>query len=130
MLSAAASGTAISLAGCLGGNSDGQTVRISGGVGPLPMVQVWADLYAEQSDLTFDISGGGTGVGVSDAGAAAGDVESKVTLLGVEVGPHLYHRQRADAAGNPHRLAAIVSAETAGKRNCGAGGCRAQYRSS
>ena len=66
VLSAAASGTAISLAGCLGGNSDGQTVRISGGVGPLPMVQVWADLYAEQSDLTFDISGGGTGVGVSD----------------------------------------------------------------
>ena len=66
MLSAAASGTAISLAGCFGGNSDGQTVRISGGVGPLPMVEVWADLYAEQSDLTFDISGGGTGVGVSD----------------------------------------------------------------
>ena len=65
-LSAAAAGTVISLAGCLGGNSGGQTVRISGGVGPLPMVQVWADLYAEQSDLTFDISGGGTGVGVSD----------------------------------------------------------------
>ena len=66
VLSAAAAGTTISLAGCLGGNNGGQTVRISGGVGPLPMVQVWADLYAEQSDLTFDISGGGTGVGVSD----------------------------------------------------------------
>ena len=66
VLSTAAAGTAISLAGCFGGDGGGQTVRISGGVGPLPMVEVWADLYAEQSDLTFDISGGGTGVGVSD----------------------------------------------------------------
>jgi ABC-type phosphate transport system, periplasmic component len=30
------------------------------------MVEVWADLYEEQTDTTFDISGGGTGVGVSD----------------------------------------------------------------
>jgi len=54
----------MSLAGCLGGG--GETVRISGGVGPLPMVEVWADLYEEETDTTFDISGGGTGVGVSD----------------------------------------------------------------
>ncbi|RJX49094.1 PstS family phosphate ABC transporter substrate-binding protein [Halonotius pteroides] len=67
VLSAATVGTTISAAGCLGGGGGGgQTVRISGGVGPLPMVQVWADIYAEQSDLSFDISGGGTGVGVSD----------------------------------------------------------------
>jgi ABC-type phosphate transport system, periplasmic component len=50
--------------GCSG--DGGGTVRISGGVGPLPMVQVWADIYAEQTEVTFDISGGGTGVGVSD----------------------------------------------------------------
>lgn len=30
------------------------------------MVQVWADIYGEQTDATFDISGGGTGVGISD----------------------------------------------------------------
>ena len=54
-----------SVAGCLGGNG-GETVRISGGVGPLPMVEVWVDLYEEQTDATFDVSGGGTGVGVSD----------------------------------------------------------------
>jgi len=54
----------MSLAGCLGGG--GETVRISGGVGPLPMVEVWADLYEDETDTTFDISGGGTGVGVSD----------------------------------------------------------------
>jgi len=30
------------------------------------MVEVWVDLYEEQTDATFDVSGGGTGVGVSD----------------------------------------------------------------
>lgn len=30
------------------------------------MVEVWADIYEEDTDTTFDISGGGTGVGVSD----------------------------------------------------------------
>ena len=55
-----------SLAGCLGGGNGGETVRISGGVGPLPMVEVWVDLYEEESDASFDVSGGGTGVGVSD----------------------------------------------------------------
>ena len=64
LLGATAAGTAAALAGCLGGG--GGSVRISGGVGPLPMVQVWADIYAEQTDVTFDISGGGTGVGISD----------------------------------------------------------------
>ncbi len=45
----------------------GDSVRISGGVGPLPMVEVWADMYEEaHDDVSFDISGGGTGVGVSD----------------------------------------------------------------
>ena len=63
-LSLAAAGSVVSVAGCLGG--DGDTVRISGGVGPLPMVEVWADLYEEQTDVRFDISGGGTGVGISD----------------------------------------------------------------
>ena len=57
---------AASLAGCLGGGNGGETVRISGGVGPLPMVEVWVDLYEEESDASFDVSGGGTGVGVSD----------------------------------------------------------------
>ncbi|MEF8819263.1 MAG: substrate-binding domain-containing protein [Haloferacaceae archaeon] len=64
LLGATAAGAVTALAGCSGGG--GGTVRISGGVGPLPMVQVWADIYAEQADTTFDISGGGTGVGVSD----------------------------------------------------------------
>ena len=64
VLGAAAAGTAVSLTGCLGGGGD--TVRISGGVGPLPMVEVWADLYEQENDVRFDISGGGTGVGVSD----------------------------------------------------------------
>ena len=63
-LSLAAAGSVVSVAGCLGGGGD--SVRISGGVGPLPMVEVWADLYEDQSDVQFDISGGGTGVGVSD----------------------------------------------------------------
>ncbi len=54
-----------SVAGCLGGDGE-ETVRVSGGVGPLPMVEVWVDLYEEQTDARFDVSGGGTGVGVSD----------------------------------------------------------------
>lgn len=62
-----AAGTTLSIAGCLGGDDNGgSTVRISGGVGPLPMVEVWADIYEDQTDTRFDISGGGTGVGVSD----------------------------------------------------------------
>ncbi|RQG98112.1 phosphate ABC transporter substrate-binding protein [Natrarchaeobius chitinivorans] len=59
-------GSALSLAGCTGGSGGSSTVRISGGVGPLPMVEVWADMYEDRSDVAFDISGGGTGVGVSD----------------------------------------------------------------
>lgn len=62
----AGAGTVAALAGCTGGGDGGDAVRISGGVGPLPMVEVWADLYEEEHDTTFDISGGGTGVGVSD----------------------------------------------------------------
>jgi len=65
VLGLAAAGSTLSLAGCTGGNGE-DSVRISGGVGPLPMVEVWADLYEQQTDTTFDISGGGTGVGVSD----------------------------------------------------------------
>lgn len=65
-----ASASAVSLAGCLSdsdSDSDsGSALRISGGVGPLPMVEVWADIYADEFDTSFDISGGGTGVGVSD----------------------------------------------------------------
>ncbi|QSG01334.1 PstS family phosphate ABC transporter substrate-binding protein [Natranaeroarchaeum sulfidigenes] len=57
-------GATLGLAGCFG-DSD-SAVRISGGVGPLPMVEVWADLYEDDHDVSFDISGGGTGVGVSD----------------------------------------------------------------
>ena len=64
VLELTAAGSAVGLAGCLGGG--GETVRISGGVGPLPMVEVWADIYEDQSEASFDISGGGTGVGVSD----------------------------------------------------------------
>ena len=60
-----AAGSTLSVAGCTGGNG-GSALRISGGVGPLPMVEVWADLYEQETDTTFDISGGGTGVGVSD----------------------------------------------------------------
>ncbi|WP_089785142.1 PstS family phosphate ABC transporter substrate-binding protein [Natronobacterium haloterrestre] len=60
-------GSLASLAGCTGSlGGGGTTVRISGGVGPLPMVEVWADMYEDRSDASFDISGGGTGVGVSD----------------------------------------------------------------
>lgn len=63
-----ASGSVVSVAGCLSdSDSDsGSALRISGGVGPLPMVEVWADMYEDESDTSFDISGGGTGVGVSD----------------------------------------------------------------
>ena len=57
---------AASLAGCLGGDEGSDAVRISGGVGPLPMVEVWVDQYDDRSDARFDVSGGGTGVGVSD----------------------------------------------------------------
>ncbi|WP_418280935.1 PstS family phosphate ABC transporter substrate-binding protein [Halorubrum sp. DTA98] len=65
VLSLVSGGAVASVAGCLGGDG-GETVRISGGVGPLPMVEVWVDQYEERSDATFDVSGGGTGVGVSD----------------------------------------------------------------
>ncbi|SDQ38105.1 PstS family phosphate ABC transporter substrate-binding protein [Natronobacterium texcoconense] len=67
VLELAGVGSAISLAGCTGAFGGGDAVRISGGVGPLPMVEVWADIYEDQhEDVSFDISGGGTGVGVSD----------------------------------------------------------------
>ncbi len=67
MITALGTGSAMTLAGCLGsGSAGGPTIRISGGVGPLPMVQVWADLYSETHDVNIDVSGGGTGVGVSD----------------------------------------------------------------
>ncbi|ELY41089.1 ABC-type phosphate transporter substrate-binding component [Natronorubrum tibetense GA33] len=62
----AGAGSAASLAGCTSFLDGGDTVRISGGVGPLPMVEVWADIYGDETDTSFDISGGGTGVGVSD----------------------------------------------------------------
>ncbi|AXR78413.1 PstS family phosphate ABC transporter substrate-binding protein [Natrarchaeobaculum sulfurireducens] len=69
VLQLAGAGSVASLAGCAGSGSNGNSssaVRISGGVGPLPMVEVWADMYEDQTGVTFDISGGGTGVGVSD----------------------------------------------------------------
>ncbi|WP_353633282.1 substrate-binding domain-containing protein (plasmid) [Halobacterium sp. NMX12-1] len=62
-------GSVASLAGCssiLGGGGGENSIRISGGVGPLPMVQVWAEAYEQDHDVSIDISGGGTGVGVSD----------------------------------------------------------------
>ncbi len=65
VIGAIGAGAAVGAAGCLS-DDDETTVRISGGVGPLPMVEVWADLYEDQADVVFDISGGGTGVGVSD----------------------------------------------------------------
>jgi len=65
MLSTLGIGSAAVLAGCLSSDS-GSTIRISGGVGPLPMVEVWADMFDDEVDGSFDVSGGGTGVGVSD----------------------------------------------------------------
>ncbi len=65
-LGAIATGTVATVAGCMSGSGSDSAVRISGGVGPLPMVEVWADIYSEETDTSFDISGGGTGVGVSD----------------------------------------------------------------
>ena len=68
MLKTLGAGSIASLSGCTGllGGGNGTTIRISGGVGPLPMVQVWASEYEKNHDVSFDISGGGTGVGVSD----------------------------------------------------------------
>ncbi|MHC3439068.1 PstS family phosphate ABC transporter substrate-binding protein [Natrialbaceae archaeon A-gly3] len=66
MLGLVGAGSVTSLAGCTGMLGGGDSVRISGGVGPLPMVEVWADMYEDDHDASFDISGGGTGVGVSD----------------------------------------------------------------
>ncbi|MDG5761449.1 substrate-binding domain-containing protein [Natronococcus sp. A-GB1] len=69
-LAALGASSAVALSGCLAGSdSDAgseSTIRISGGVGPLPMVQVWADIYTDERDVDIDVSGGGTGVGVSD----------------------------------------------------------------
>ncbi|ELY89118.1 ABC-type phosphate transporter substrate-binding component [Natrialba hulunbeirensis JCM 10989] len=60
-------GSTLALAGCLTGADSGSTsIRISGGVGPLPMMQVWADEYRSETGVGIDVSGGGTGVGVSD----------------------------------------------------------------
>ncbi len=53
------------LAGCsaFADSNDGPSIRVSGGVGPLPMMQVWADEYEEAN---VQVAGGGTGRGVSD----------------------------------------------------------------
>ncbi|WIV68300.1 PstS family phosphate ABC transporter substrate-binding protein [Natrialbaceae archaeon AArc-T1-2] len=65
LLGSIGAGSALGLAGCLGSNGD-SAIRISGGVGPLPMMQVWADEYERATGVSIDVSGGGTGVGVSD----------------------------------------------------------------
>ncbi len=64
LLKAAAVGGAVSVAGVRRPTGVGRSNL--GWVGPLPMVEVWADIYEDESDASFDISGGGTGVGVSD----------------------------------------------------------------
>ena len=66
VLAGVAAGSTASVAGCLGLGDDGETIRVSGGVGPRAMVEVWGDIYEEDNDVQLDISGGGTGVGVSD----------------------------------------------------------------
>ncbi len=66
VLGALGAGSTISVAGCLSGSDSGSDIRISGGVGPLPMMQVWADEYESETGVGIDVSGGGTGVGVSD----------------------------------------------------------------
>ncbi|MFP8952916.1 PstS family phosphate ABC transporter substrate-binding protein [Natrialbaceae archaeon A-arb3/5] len=58
------SGSVAATAGCLSGSST--DVHISGGVGPRMAVENWADIYGEEHDVSFDIGGGGTGVGVSE----------------------------------------------------------------
>lgn len=65
MLRAAGLASTVGLAGCsaLAGSDDGPSIRVSGGVGPLPMMQVWADEYEEAN---VQVAGGGTGRGVSD----------------------------------------------------------------
>ncbi|MFC6905701.1 PstS family phosphate ABC transporter substrate-binding protein [Halalkalicoccus tibetensis] len=57
--------SAVGLAGCsaFADSNDGPSIRVSGGVGPLPMMQVWADEYEEAN---VQVAGGGTGRGVSD----------------------------------------------------------------
>ncbi|WP_255170924.1 PstS family phosphate ABC transporter substrate-binding protein [Natrononativus amylolyticus] len=67
-LRALGAGSAVALAGCLSSadSNGGTTIRVSGGVGPLPMVQVWADMYESETGVSLNVSGGGTGVGVSD----------------------------------------------------------------
>lgn len=54
------------VAGCSSLFGESADIRISGGVGPLPMVQVWAEKYEEETGIVIDIAGGGTGVGISD----------------------------------------------------------------
>ncbi|SDJ37178.1 PstS family phosphate ABC transporter substrate-binding protein [Natronorubrum texcoconense] len=66
VLGAFGAGSTLAVAGCLSGSSSGSDIRISGGVGPLPMMQVWADEYESETGVGIDVSGGGTGVGVSD----------------------------------------------------------------
>ncbi|WP_090507404.1 PstS family phosphate ABC transporter substrate-binding protein [Natronorubrum sediminis] len=64
VLSILGSGSVAAMAGCLSGSST--DVDISGGVGPRMAVETWADLYNDEHDVTFDVGGGGTGVGVSE----------------------------------------------------------------
>ncbi|WP_135828391.1 PstS family phosphate ABC transporter substrate-binding protein [Halorussus halobius] len=84
-LRAAGTGSAVALAGCASmlGSEDGSSIRISGGVGPLPMMQVWVDEYEQRNDVSIDVSGGGTGVGVSDV--LNGQVD--VAMMGREPEP-------------------------------------------
>jgi len=64
VLGALGTGSVVAVAGCFSGSST--DVDISGGVGPRMAVETWADLYNDENDVTFDVGGGGTGVGVSE----------------------------------------------------------------
>ncbi len=43
-----------------------QTIRISGAWALYPMMLVWADEYAKDHNVTFEVAGGGAGKGMSD----------------------------------------------------------------
>lgn len=66
------------LAGCLGGDDEGEeqdsTLEISGSTTVLPIASSAAEEYQKDHDVTINVNGGGSSVGVTMAGTGVADI--------------------------------------------------------